>query len=165
MKYINDEVRRQDRLLDHENATELLRSGEFGVLSMVESDHEGVGGYGIPINFVWNGKDSIYFHCAPEGHKLVCLRNNPKVSFCVVGHTNVISHKFTTAYESIVVRGNAVIAISAEERMQALGLIIDKYSPNDKELGLKYTEKSFHRTAIIRLDILTLSGKTKRVKP
>ncbi len=35
MKYVNDGVRRQDRLMDEERALELLREGEYGVLSMV----------------------------------------------------------------------------------------------------------------------------------
>ena len=32
MKYVNDRVRRQDRLMDEERAIELLRDGEYGVL-------------------------------------------------------------------------------------------------------------------------------------
>lgn len=48
--------------------------------------------------------------------------------------------------------------------MKALLLILDKYSPNNKEIGMKYAEKSFHRTNIIRLDIIEVSGKTKRIK-
>ena len=66
MKYVNETVRRRDRLLDEERALELLKDGEYGVLSMVS---EG-GGYGIPVNFVWDGKNSAYIHCAPEGRKL-----------------------------------------------------------------------------------------------
>lgn len=164
MKYDNSKVRRQDRLLDEETATELLRTAEFGVLSTAESVDDQCGGYGIPLNYAWDGGDAIYFHCAPEGHKLECLSANPYASFCVVGRTNVCSNKFTTAYESLVVRGRTCIELPADERMHALELILDKYSPNDKEMGLKYAEKSFHRTAIIRLDISTISGKTKQVK-
>ncbi len=165
LKYDNSKVRRQDRLLDEKEAMDLLHSGEYGILSMVETNEEEIGAYGIPINYVWNDKLSIYFHCAPEGHKLEMLRKNPLVSFCVIGQTKVISHKFTTAYESIVVRGKANINLSAEERMSALMLLLDKYSPNDKEVGIKYSEKSFHRTDIIRLDIEAVSGKTKHVVP
>ena len=58
-------------------------------------------GYGIPINYVKEG-DSIYFHCAPEGYKLECLRENPKVSFTVVGATQIVPGKFTTGYESTI---------------------------------------------------------------
>lgn len=164
VKLNNEGVRRQDRLLDESGSIELLRTGEYGVLSMVESVDKEIGGYGIPLNYVWDGNHSIYFHCAPEGYKLDCLKENLKVSFSVIGHTKVISHKFTTAYESIVVRGIVFMELTEKECMKALLLILDKYSPNNKEIGMKYAEKSFHRTNIIRLDIIEVSGKTKRIK-
>lgn len=165
VKFNNKNVRRQDRLLDESEAIELLRTGEYGILSMVERTNEETGGYGIPLNYVWDSDYSIYFHCAPEGYKLDCLKENPNVSFSVIGHTNVISNKFTTAYESIVVRGRIFMELTKEERMKALLLILDKYSPNDKEIGVKYAEKSFHRTNVIRLDINEITGKTKQIKP
>ena len=34
MNYQNDSIRRQDRLLDQPEATELLRRGEYGILCM-----------------------------------------------------------------------------------------------------------------------------------
>lgn len=100
--YDNGAVRRQDRLLDESAACELLRAGEYGVLSM--QAEEG-GGYGIPISYVWDGGAYIYLHCAPEGRKLRALDRCAGVSFCVVGRTEVHPSMFTTAYESIVVRG------------------------------------------------------------
>lgn len=70
MIYSNDSVRRKDRLLEEKDALHLLRTGEYGFLSM---QAEGGGAYGVLVNFVWNGRDSVYFHCAPEGRKLRCL--------------------------------------------------------------------------------------------
>ena len=81
MKYVNETVRRQDRLMDEAKALKLLENGEYGVLSMVSDG----GGYGIPVNYVWNGKNSVYIHCAPEGRKLEALKDNNKVSLCIIG--------------------------------------------------------------------------------
>lgn len=168
MIYDNSDVRRQDRLLDETRARELLNTGEFGVLSMVCTHGSGngtawIGAYGIPLSFVWDGRDSVYIHCAPEGKKLRCISANPEVSFCVIGRTNVISGKFTTEYESIVLRCRAFTGLSPEERMEALKMLLGKYSPDDMLVGMKYAEKSFHRTEIIRLDIRSVSGKSKRL--
>lgn len=160
MKYNNTKVRRQDRLLDEDVAIQLLENGECGILSMVTEDNSG---YGIPLSFVWDKDSSIYVHCAPEGEKLRIIDSNNRVSFCVVGHTKVLSDKFTTAYQSIVLRGTATYNVEADERMKALELILDKYSPEDKEVGMKYAAKSFDRTAIIRIDIDEFSGKTKKI--
>lgn len=160
MKYTNESIRRQNRLLEEEKAIALLESGEYGVLSMQAEED---GAYGVPVNYVWNKDHSIYIHCAPEGRKLRCIKHCNRVSFCVVGKTHVISNQFTTEYESIVLKCQAHIGLNEEERMHALHLLIDKYSPDDKVTGAKYAEKSFHRTEIIRLDITEASGKCKRV--
>ncbi len=160
MNYSNKDIRRQDRLLAEKDALELLRTGEYGVLSMVDEFGKP---YAIPINFVWDGNTFIYLHCAQEGRKLSCLDNNNSVSYCIVGHTNVISSKFTTEYESIILECEAHRNLSEQERMKALEILLDKFSPEDKEAGMKNAHRSFTRTEIIRLDIKHWSGKTKRL--
>ena len=142
MKYVNDTVRRQDRLMDEERALELLRESEYGVL---DGDH------------------SIYIHCAPDGHKLRALEQHPQVSFCIIGRVHLLPRNFTTEYESVILRGEAHIHLSEEEMMRALHLLVDKLSPDFKEIGYKYSEKSFHRVNIIRVDFTEFSGKRKYV--
>ena len=159
MKYVNDTVRRQDRLMDEGRALELLRTSEYGVLSMVS---EG-GGYGIPVNYVWDGRQSIYIHCAPEGRKLRALAENARVSFCLVGRGNLLPGKFTTEYESALFFGEAHTRLDDEEKMAALHLLIDKLSADFRDTGDKYARKSFHRVEIIRVDFAEFSGKRKKV--
>lgn len=159
--FCNQCVRRQDRLLDEARADELLEREEYGVLSMVTP--EGTG-YGIPLNYVWDHDKSVYIHCAPEGKKLACLSHNPFVTFAIVGHTAVVANKFTTNYESVVLTCQARTRLPAEERMKALELFLGKYAPDDQTIGMQYARKSFHRTEIIRLDILEGSGKCKVVR-
>jgi nitroimidazol reductase NimA-like FMN-containing flavoprotein (pyridoxamine 5'-phosphate oxidase superfamily) len=160
MNYVNDMVRRQDRLMDEARALQLLRESEYGVLSMQDIDGSG---YGVPLNFVWDGDHSIYIHCAPEGHKLKALEAHPKVSFCIIGRVHLLPRNFTTEYESVILRGEAHIHLSPEEMMQALHLLVDKLSPDFKSIGYKYSEKSFHRVNIIRVDFTEFSGKCKHV--
>ncbi|HEY9551507.1 MAG TPA: pyridoxamine 5'-phosphate oxidase family protein [Prevotella sp.] len=160
MKYNNDEVRRRDRLMDEARARRLLADSEYGVLSMV--DEHGLP-YGIPVNYVWDGTSAIYIHCAPEGRKLQAIAAHPAVSFCIVGRVNLLPHQFTTEYESVVLKGTARADLDAEERMHALHLLVDKLSADYKELGRKYSEKSFHRVQIIRIDFTEFSGKRKEV--
>ena len=156
-KYDNSTGRRRDRLLEQNRALELLMTGEYGFLAL-----GGESGYGIPINFVLSG-ESIYFHCAPEGEKLRRIARSDQACFCVVGHTAPQPAKFTTEYESVLVFGPIDLVENNNERMRALELLVEKYSPEFRETGSKYAEKSFHRTAILRLDIERISGKCKRV--
>lgn len=158
MLYNTIEIRRQDRLLPEERARRLLEEGEYGVLSMISPDGDP---YGIPVNYVWDGNQAIYIHCAPEGRKLNCISNVPSVSFCIVGKTRVIPNQFTTDYESIVLSCRAEIGLAADERMEALRKLIEKYASEFRNVGEKYAEKSFHRTEIIKLTIVAYSGKSK----
>lgn len=164
MEYYNKDIRRQDRLFSEEEARKLLRSGEYGVLSMVDGTGDEAVAYGVPVSYVWDGGDAVYVHCAKEGRKLRCISENARVSFCVVGQTRVIPDKFTTAYQSIVLECRAEIGLVDDERRKALQMILDKYSNDYAEIGRKYAERSFSRTEVIRLTVERWSGKSKRVK-
>ena len=161
MKYNNDNVRRQDRLLEEDRAYALLREGEYGVLSMTTPTG---GVYGIPLNFVWDGQENIYIHCAPRGRKLDCIALYPEVSFCVIGNTHVVPEQFSTNYSSIVLTCRARTGLSPEERMHALRLLMEKYTPEHLTAGEKYAEKSFHRTEIIRLHVAQWKMQTDTIK-
>ena len=52
MKFNNENIRRQDRTLDEKRAFEILKEGEYGILSMQSED--GQGAYGIPLSYVWD---------------------------------------------------------------------------------------------------------------
>lgn len=160
MNYKNDQVRRQDRLLDQEKAIELLKKGEYGVLSLIAPENEA---YGLPVNYAWNGENAIYIHCAPVGRKLRSIDFNNNASFCIVGRTHLLPSQFSTEYESIILKCTASFKLSKEEKTKALMLILEKYSPEEKETGPKYIEKLFERTEIIKLEIIEYSGKTKKV--
>ncbi len=161
MDYDNSSVRRRDRRLPEPDAVRLLREAEYGVLSMAGRD--GVP-YGIPVNYVWDGGDCLYLHCAPEGRKLSVLSENDKVSFCVVGRVHLLPGQFTTEYESIVLQATATVVDDDDERWKAIRLLLGKLSPDDVAKGLEYSEKSFHRVVIIRLHVESFSGKCKRVR-
>ncbi len=161
MKYSNEDVRRQDRLMSEADAIKLLTDGEYGVLSMQAEDG---GGYGVPLNYVFDGQHSLYMHCAPEGRKLRCIEKNPSVTFCITGQTRLVPRMFTTEYSSILLHGTAHLHLCDEEKMEAIHLIVRKFSPDYIETGDNYSEKSFHRVDIIRMDITEFSGKCKHVK-
>ncbi len=152
------EIRRTNREWDIESSRKLLESGEYGFLSMCAVNGYG---YGIPISYAVSG-DSIYFHCAVAGYKLENIKQNNRVSFCVVGSTQVLPEQFSTKYESVLVFGRMVWDLSEEERFKALDLLVLKYCPGLAEVSKPYIEKSFNRTNILRLDIEHISGKSRR---
>ena len=129
-------MRRKDKALKSDEVKSLLRDGEYGVLSTAGSEHQP---YGVPLNYVYMN-DCLYFHCALVGQKLDNLAANDKVSFCVVGRTEVLPAEFTTGFESVIAFGRASV-IDGEERYQALIGLLKKYSGDYMDEGRAYIEK------------------------
>jgi hypothetical protein len=151
------EIRRKDRELKNDEVIEILKNNEYGVISTVRPNGYP---YGVPISYVYIN-DSIYFHCAIEGHKLDNIKNNDKVSFCVVGKTCVLPDKFSTEYESVIIFGRAN-EVFDDEKNTALIEILNKYSPDYIEQGKEYIQKASKVTKVIRINIEHISGKAKR---
>lgn len=155
------EVRRQNRILEDKNRiAELLQTSEYGFLSLGTAPNGY--GYGIPLSYAFDQEtNSLYFHCAPDGQKLDMLKENSKVSFCIVGITRPIANQFTTLYESVIAFGNADINLSDDEKRKALRLLIQKYSQGFEEIGESYMEKSWKRTAAFKIKIEHVTAKAK----
>jgi len=150
------EMRRQDRKTDNEKAAAILAAGEYGILSTVGDNGYA---YGVPLSYAYsNGK--IYFHCALEGHKLDNIRYNNKVSFCVVGATEVLPESFSTKYESVIVFGKASEA-DDDEKQEAHVAILKKYSSEFMEKGIKYMKTDLCKTKIIKIEIEHMTGKSR----
>lgn len=151
------EMRRKDKKIDLKEAESILTKEKVGILSTVDGEGQP---YGIPVNHVYDD-NKIYIHCALEGHKLDNIKDNPKVCFTVYGDYQIIQNKFTTNFESVVAFGNASLA-EGSERDKAFKMIIEKFSPDFKEEGHKYTERLKDKTAVIKIVVSHISGKAQR---
>jgi uncharacterized protein len=150
------DLRRKERGIDEAAARELLGRGEYGVLSTCGPDGTP---YGVPLSYcVLN--DSVYFHCALEGHKVENISVTKDVSFCVIGKTEVLPAQFTTKYESVIVSGKAEEVFGREKQL-ALEALIDKYSSDYRPQGLQHIEASTARTKVFRIGIDTICGKAR----
>ena len=150
-------MRRKDRKIETADAVNLLTRCEYGVLSTIDNENQP---YGVPLNYVYKN-DCIYFHCALIGHKIDNIRNNPKVSFCVIGNTNVLQSEFSTEYESVIIFGSAS-EVQGVEKHNALSWLIEKYSPDFIEEGKDYIEKKSNGTKVIKIEIKHISGKRSK---
>ncbi len=150
-------MRRTDRQLGEAEARRVLERGAYGVLSTVSP--EGAP-YGVPLSYCLVG-GAIYVHCALEGRKLDHVARQPRVSFCVVGHTEVLPDQFGTLYESCVVEGMVAEAFSGEKQAALEGLVA-KYSAGFEEEGQRYIDALRDETRVFRIDVVALSGKARR---
>ena len=152
------EMRRKEKQITEERIIEILNTGEYGVLSVLDASGYP---YGVPVNYVYN-QDKIYVHCAKAGAKLEAILKEPKVSFNIVKTHGVIAERFTSYYESVTVFGNAYL-VEGEETIAPLKSFIDKYASEYTENGYKYAEGSFQKTMIIEIKPENITGKASNM--
>jgi nitroimidazol reductase NimA-like FMN-containing flavoprotein (pyridoxamine 5'-phosphate oxidase superfamily) len=150
-------IRRADRAISENDAKVILQQGEYGVLSTASAEGQP---YGLPLNYCYVN-DAIYFHCAAEGHKIENIKVNNKVSFTVVGKTQVLPDKFTSKYDSAIVFGKATEMLGPEKQ-KALIEVLKKYSPGHMESGLKTIENSEEKVRVYKISIEALTGKASK---
>ncbi len=150
-------IRRADRAITLEQAIEILHKGEYGILSTISEDGQP---YGVPVSYSYVD-NALYFHSAMEGHKLENLAADNRVSFCVVGKTEVLPDQFATRYESVIAFGKA-IELDGNEKLRGLTELIKKYSPDYLEEGQLYIEATSERTRVYQIVIESLTGKSRK---
>ena len=154
-------MRRNKQQLSEEETIKILNEATNGVLAL---DGDNGYTYAVPLSFAYaDGK--IYFHAALSGHKLDAIKNNGKVSFCVVAQDKVVEETFTTHYKSAIAFGRIRIVEDNNdpEKLHGLKLLTGKYSPHvDAEKREKVISSSIKALAVMVIDIEHLTGKAAR---
>lgn len=147
-------MRRFRQQLPDNETKAILKTATNGVLSLVDVDGRP---YGVPMSFVFDGKDSIYFHCATTGKKLECIKNSSSACFTVIESDEIHPEEFTTYYRSVIVDGDISLICNEEELVECLRLLSSKYSPGiDCEPEIA---KAIGRVLILKLQITSVTGK------
>lgn len=120
------------------------------------------GGYGVPLHFVWDGAESIYLHCAPEGYKLDCLAADPRACLVITGENHLLPEAFSTAYESLLLHGEVSLVSDEEQKNAALRAFLAKYIPHPGERGEHFLQHAAPRTVVLQFRILAASGKANK---
>lgn len=153
------EMRRKERAATEEEARRVLHACEYAVLSMVGPDGKP---YAVPISPAVSG-DTVYFHCAPTGYKLECLKHEPEVCLVCAGGIVPIPEQFSTAYQSTVAFGRAEVVMDDTEKIHALRLICEKYAASNMVNFDEAVQKSLSRTGIVKVTLREVSGKQKKL--
>lgn len=146
-------MRRFKQQLSTEETIKILRNGKYCVMAVSGDDDYP---YSVPVNYVYDGT-SIYIHSAAQGHKIDALKRNSKCSLCIVDKDDVIPEEFTSYFRSAIVFGKAHFVESTDEKIAALRLLSEKYSPGiDPETEIS---RFIDIVCIVRIDIDNVSGK------
>ena len=150
-------MRRSERETSRESALKTIDQCEWAVLSM--RDGEGV--YSLPISVV-REDEFIYFHCAKQGKKIDCLRENPQVCLVCVGSAERAEEKYTMHYESAIINGTAAEITDPGEKVHVLRVLCERYAPNHMGGFEKSTAASLEKTSIWQIKIDSITGKANR---
>lgn len=150
--------RRPEREISKEAAVELLKRGEYGVLSLGPTENGYP--YGIPINYIFY-EDSLYFHCGPEGQKLDILKQNKQACFTVVLDAKVLPKYHSTAYKSVIAFGRCTLLEGElkEEMLLKFGM---HFSGDFPEAVRKNIAKRSPVTNMIKFEIDHITGKQRK---
>lgn len=173
-------MRRKDREMSREFGIEVIDKASYGVVSMIDEDNEP---YGIPLSIARDG-NNLYFHSALDGKKVKIFDKNPKVSVSFVGQTKVpeiyskeeldeivknkskagvlASKVFTTEYESAIVKGKIKSVEDEEEKLRAIKLICEKYTPTKMEYFNLAIESGLQIINIYKIEIEEIKAKRKK---
>ena len=152
-------VRRKDREINREEALAVVDKCAYSTMATVSSDGTP---YCIPLSMVREG-EWLYFHCATEGHKIDNLRHQSRVCISCVGNVKPFPGAFSLEYESAVINGNASEVTGQEEKLNALKLISQRYTPDHMPAFDEYVEKMIDKTMVWKIHIDEINGKGRRV--
>ncbi len=155
MKY---PMRREDRALTREQSLAVLDAAEHGVLSTVGADGTP---YGIPLDFVRDG-DTLILHGSVEGRKADNIKGDGRISFCVIGKTEVVPSKFTTRYESVIVSGRAEWIEDEDRKTASLMKLCERFTPDHLPAAKEAISKMLKITGVMIVTMETITGKANR---
>lgn len=115
--------------------------------------------YAVTVNFGY-ADGAVFFHCAREGRKIECLRQNGLASFQAVAEHELVRQVkgcgYTTHYKSISGFGRARELTDPAEKAAALDVIMAQH---DGPTG-QYPPEILERTAVVRIDVEEMTGKS-----
>ena len=150
------EMRRKRQQLPKQECIRILEQETSGVLAVLgDEDYP----YAVPLSYVY-AENTLYFHCAKNGHKLDALKKHAKASFCVIAQDHIVPEEYTTYFKSVIAFGKARILTEAEEIQKAIELLSLKYHPSDSpENRQKTIERESAALCMIALEIESITGK------
>lgn len=151
-------MRRKDREMDKDFALFVADKCEYAVLSLITPEGKP---YAIPLSVVRDG-EYMYFHCAMEGEKIDCMRANSNGCMVCVGDTEVQENKFTTKFESAIIKGQLSEVTEESEKIYALKILCEKFTPTNMADFDNAIKQSLSRTAIWKMSIDEITGKCKK---
>jgi nitroimidazol reductase NimA-like FMN-containing flavoprotein (pyridoxamine 5'-phosphate oxidase superfamily) len=149
-------VRRKDReITSPDELRQVLKATKYVTVALCMDNEP----YLVSLSHGYDqAKNCLYFHCAPEGKKLVFLKANNKVWGQAVldfGVTNECDY----AYTSVHFQGKMSLIEDLSEKQHAMQVLVRQVSLRPEEKLSKIKSEKLNKTTMGRIDITHMSGK------
>ncbi len=151
-------MQKADRQLPVQETKDLLANGHHGILAV--NGDEGYP-YAVPVNYVYKN-DKIYIHSAQYGYKMEAVQKNNQVCFTAILSAEILPRKVTAAFESVIVTGRAVLVEAEAEKREVMETFVTRFCVGAEEIGMKFLAHALPKTAVLRIDVESLTGKAYR---
>ena len=98
-------------------------------------------------------------HCAKEGHKLECFKENRNVFVEIDRGESLITAdipcKYGAEYESVMCRGKAMIIEDIKEKCKALGVLMKVQTGEEHEID----DKMASAVNVVKIDVESYTAK------
>lgn len=146
-----------EQVLTESEARQILADSEYGTLATIDSNGSP---YAVALNYVYSPEDNaLFFHCYARGLKLENIAAEPRVAFSVVGEQELVPERLSTRYRSALVRGRATVVDDDVEKAARLVELSRRLAPDYEHTFEPAITKHLHKTAVVRIDIESVTGK------
>lgn len=150
------EMRRFKQKLDNKDCIRVLQTQPRGILSMIGDNGYP---YGIPMDHWYSETDNtVYFHCAGEGHKTDAVSACDKVSYCVMDEGYRKEGEWALNIKSVIVFGRISIVEDETKKLKILTNLTKKFT-DDEEYLQKELACSFSKVKCLALTVEHMTGK------
>ena len=154
-------VRRKDReITDTKDLRQVLKATKFITIALCMDNEP----YLVSLSHGYDeANERLYFHCAPEGKKLVFAKTNNKIWGQAVLDFGV-TEDCDYAYTSVQFSGLMSLVEDLAEKQHAMETLVRQVSLSPEEKLAKLKTERLAKTTIGRIDIAHMSGK-KHLRP
>ena len=153
-------MRKKEKQIDkREEIEEIIEQAEICRLGLCSKNIP----YIVPMVFGYKN-NNLYFHTGKRGKKIDILKENNNACFEIEIDVEIVDAEkacnWAVNYSSVIGTGKASILDDIEEKREALDIIMKHYSNKNT---FKYPDEILEKTAVIKLVIDEITGKSSKI--
>ena len=152
-------IRRKEReITDPDEMRQVLKTTKYVTLALSKENEP----YLVALSHGYDQiKNCLYFHCAPEGKKLIYAKANPRVWGQAVLDFSV-SEDCRYSYTSVQFSGKICLITDLNEKKHAMEVLVRQVSLKPEEKLAKIMPERLDKLTMGRIDIDYMSGKKRQ---